>query len=59
MSKYLPIALTVVASISAALALPSLVAAHPVVYAVLNAAAMVLHAALPSIFGAGSGSTGA
>ena len=51
MSKYLPLLITVVASVAAAVGLPSLVAAHPVVFAVVNAAAMVLHAALPSVFG--------
>lgn len=54
MSKYLPIIITVVATLAAALGLPAYVAAHPLVFAVLNAAAMVLHAALPSVFGAGS-----
>lgn len=54
MSKYLPIAITVIATLAAALGLPSYVAAHPVVFAALNAVAMVLHAALPSVFGAPS-----
>ncbi len=54
MTKYLPIIVTVVASIAAAVGLPTLVASHPVVFAVLAAAAQVLHAALPSVFGTGA-----
>lgn len=56
MSKYLPLVISVIATVSAALALPSQVAAHPVIAMVLAAAAQVLHAALPSIFGVGDGS---
>jgi len=56
MSKYLPIILTVVAAVGAGVGLPGLVSAHPTVAMSLAAIAAVLHAALPSIFGVGSGS---
>jgi hypothetical protein len=55
LSKYLPIVITVVGTVAAAVGLPALVASHPVVFAALNAAAMVLHAVLPSVFGVGAG----
>lgn len=51
MSKYLPLVITVVGTLTAALAFPSYVAAHPIVTTVLVAASQILHAALPSIFG--------
>lgn len=53
MSKYLPVIVTIVATVAAALALPTVVASHPLVFAALTAAAQILHAALPSIFGEG------
>jgi hypothetical protein len=48
--KYAPIIATVIGTISAALITPEFVGAHPVVFAILNALAMILHAALPSVF---------
>ena len=51
MSKYLPVIVTVVATISAAVFTPQFAAAHLTAFAVLNAAAQILHAALPQVFG--------
>lgn len=56
MSKYLPLALTVIGTVAAAVGLQGIVESHVVIYAVLTAVAQVLHAALPSVFGTGSGS---
>jgi hypothetical protein len=50
MNKYLRLGITVVGTIAAAIFTPSFVAAHPVAFAGVNAAAQLLHAALPSIF---------
>jgi len=50
MSRYLPIIFTVVGTLGAALLTPSFVAAHPAVFAIVNVAAQLLHAALPSVF---------
>lgn len=49
--KYLPLLVTVVGTISAAVLTPAFVSMHPVVFASLNAASMILHAALPAVFG--------
>jgi hypothetical protein len=51
MLKYLPLAVTLIATVGAAIFTPAFVAAHPTVFIVLNALAQILHAALPSIFG--------
>lgn len=51
MAKYIPLIVTVVGTLAAALALPAYVSAHPLIYGVLLAVAQILHAALPSIFG--------
>jgi hypothetical protein len=50
MNKYLPVAVTVVATIAAAIFTPAFISAHPGLFAGLNAAAQLLHAALPSVF---------
>lgn len=55
-TKWIPLVITVAGTIGAAIFTPAFVAAHPVVFADLNAVAMVLHAALPSVFGTPSGS---
>lgn len=55
MTKYLPVILTVLASIAAAVGLPNLVHSHLGIYAGLVAAAQILHAVLPSVFGLGNG----
>ena len=57
MTKWLPLLLTVAGTIGATVLTPSFVLTHPTVFAVLNAAAMVLHAVLPSVFGTPSTST--
>jgi hypothetical protein len=51
MYKYLPVAVTVVATIAAAIFTPAFISAHPALFAGLNAAAQLLHAALPGVFG--------
>lgn len=48
--KYGPVVATVAGTIGAAVFTPAFVAAHTTVFAVLNALAMILHAALPSVF---------
>lgn len=53
MTKWLPIIVTVAGTLSAALAVPTLITAHPTAFAVLNALGMILHAVLPSVFGKG------
>lgn len=50
MSKFLPLIVTVVASVSAAVFTPDFVAHHVGVFAGVNIAAQILHAALPSVF---------
>jgi hypothetical protein len=57
MSKFtawLPIIVTVAASVGAAIFTPAFIAAHPTAFAALNSVAMLLHAVLPSVFGAKS-----
>ena len=49
-AKYLPLLITVVGTLGATLITPDFVAHHVTVFAVLNAAAQLLHAALPSVF---------
>jgi hypothetical protein len=46
----LPVLVTVSGTIGTAYFNPAFLAMHPVAFAVLNAAAMILHSALPSIF---------
>ena len=53
MTKWLPVIATIAATLGAAIFTPTFVTGHPVVFSVLNAAAMLLHAALPSVFGVG------
>lgn len=48
--KWIPIATTVAITVLTALLSPAFLAAHPYVYAGLNAGAQVLHAVLPSTF---------
>ena len=52
--KYLPLIVTLTATIGAAIFTPGFVTAHPTVFLGINAAAQILHSALPSIFGAPS-----
>lgn len=56
LKAYIPLIITVVGTISAAIVTPQFVAAHPVWFAGLNVAAQLLHAALPSVFGQGQSS---
>jgi hypothetical protein len=51
LKQYGPVVLTLAATIGAAIFTPSFIAAHPLAFAWLNAAAQLLHAVLPSIFG--------
>lgn len=51
--KYLPIVVTLAGTLGTAIFTPMFFQSHLVVYAALNAAAQVLHAVLPSIFGVG------
>ena len=48
--KYGPLAFTLAGTIGAAVFTPAFVAAHPMAFAWVNAAAQLLHAILPSIF---------
>lgn len=50
MTKYLPLIITLAGTLGAAFLTPAFIAAHPLVFVGVNAAAQVLHAALPSIF---------
>jgi hypothetical protein len=52
LKAWLPLIVTVVGSIGAAIFTPAFVGAHPALFASLNSAAMLLHAILPSVFGA-------
>jgi hypothetical protein len=54
-TKVLPVFVTVVATVGSAVLTPDFLAHHVTAYAVLNATAQLLHAALPSVFGQGSG----
>jgi hypothetical protein len=51
MMKYVPLVVTLAATLGAAIFTPAWLAAHPQVVAGLAAAAQILHAVLPSIFG--------
>ena len=55
LTKALPVIVTVVATVGSAVFTPDFLVHHVTAYAVLNAAAQLLHAALPSVFGEGSG----
>ena len=48
--QYGPLIVTLAGTIGAALFTPAFIAAHPVTFAWVNAAAQLLHAMLPSIF---------
>jgi len=50
LKQYGPLAMTLAGTIGAAVFTPSFIAAHPMAFAWVNAAAQLLHAALPSIF---------
>jgi len=48
--KYGPVVCTLAGTVGAAIFTPAFIAAHPVAFAWVNAAAQLLHAVLPSIF---------
>lgn len=48
--QYGPLVCTLAGTIGAAIFTPTFIAAHPVMFAWVNAAAQLLHAVLPSIF---------
>jgi hypothetical protein len=48
MGKWIPLVVTVLTTIGTAVLTPQFVVAHPLAFAILNAAAMVLHSVLPS-----------
>jgi hypothetical protein len=48
--QYGPLVCTLAGTIGAALFTPTFIAAHPVAFAWVNAAAQLLHAVMPSIF---------
>lgn len=50
LKQYGPLLITLAATIGAAIFTPSFIAAHPVAFSAVNAAAQFLHAILPSIF---------
>ena len=50
LKKYLPLAVTLVGTVGAAIFTPAFVQAHPTLFVVLNGAAQLLHSALPSVF---------
>jgi hypothetical protein len=50
LKQYGPLVMTLAGTIGAALFTPSFIAAHPMAFAWVNAAAQLLHAVLPSIF---------
>jgi hypothetical protein len=49
MLEWLPVITTMAITLLTAILTPSFLAIHPVVFAVLNALAMLLHAILPSV----------
>ena len=53
LAQFLPVIVTVVATVGAAIFTPDFILHHATAFAVANAAAQVLHAALPSVFGEG------
>jgi hypothetical protein len=50
LKQYGPLVMTLTGTIGAAVFTPAFIAAHPVAFAWVNAAAQLLHAVLPSIF---------
>ncbi len=48
--QYGPVLITLAGTIGAAIFTPAFIAAHPLAFAWINAAAQLLHAVLPSIF---------
>lgn len=50
LAKYGPLIITLAGTVGAAIFTPAFIAAHPQAFAVINAAAQLLHAVLPSIF---------
>jgi hypothetical protein len=50
LKQYGPLVCTLAGTIGAALFTPAFIAAHPLAFAWVNAAAQFLHAVLPSIF---------
>jgi len=50
LKQYGPLVITLAGTIGAAVFTPAFIAAHPVAFAWVNAAAQLLHAVLPSIF---------
>lgn len=51
LTKYGPVVFTIAGTIGAAIFTPDFVTGHPMAFAWVNAAAQLLHAVLPSIFG--------
>jgi len=50
LKQYGPLAMTLAGTMGAAVFTPAFIAAHPVAFAWVTAAAQLLHAVLPSIF---------
>jgi hypothetical protein len=50
-TKFLPVIVSVTGTIGTAVFTPGFLLSHPVIFSELNALAMLLHAALPSVFG--------
>ncbi|MGB9493064.1 MAG: hypothetical protein WCA92_21560 [Terriglobales bacterium] len=55
LKQYGPLACTLAGTIGAAIFTPAFIGAHPAAFAFVNAAAQLLHSALPSIFVAKGG----
>jgi hypothetical protein len=51
LTQYGPLVITLAGTIGAAIFTPAFIVAHPAAFAWANAAAQLLHAVLPSIFG--------
>lgn len=52
LKKLLPLIITLGSTLGAAFLTPDVIAAHPQVFSSLTSIALVLHAVLPSVFGA-------
>ena len=50
LKQYGPLVVTLAGTVGAAVFTPAFIAAHPMAFAWVNAAAQLLHAVLPSIF---------
>ena len=50
LQQYSPLLITLAGTLGAAVFTPAFIAAHPLAFAGVNAAAQLLHAVLPSIF---------